>query len=48
MVLKSLQKLRETGKLESIHEKHFVERNNKNEGRKPDKTRVREDMSLRP
>ncbi len=28
------KKIRETRKLESIHEKHFVER--KNEGRKPD------------
>jgi hypothetical protein len=29
------KKIRETGKLKSIHKKHFVER--KNEGRKPDK-----------
>jgi hypothetical protein len=36
LVLKNIQKIRETRKLESIHEKHFVER--KNEGRKPDKT----------
>jgi hypothetical protein len=34
----SLKKICETSKLESIHEKHSVER--KNEGRKPDKTRV--------
>jgi hypothetical protein len=33
--LKSLQKIRETIKLESIHEKHFPER--KSEGRQPDK-----------
>ncbi len=36
--LKPMQKIRETRKLESIHEKHFVEQ--KSEGRKPDKTRV--------
>ena len=36
LVLKILtKKLRETRKLESIHEEHFVERNN--EDRKPDK-----------
>jgi hypothetical protein len=35
LVLKSFQKIRETRKLKSIHEQHFVEM--KNEGRKPDK-----------
>jgi hypothetical protein len=35
---KSLQKIRETRKLESIHEYHFVER--KNGGRKQTKARV--------
>ncbi len=45
MVLKiPTKKIRKTRKLEYIKEKHFVER--KNVGRKSDKTRVWEDLSL--
>ncbi len=40
------KKIRQTRKLESDHEEHFVER--KNEDRKPDKNSSLPDSSLRP
>ncbi len=46
LVLKIIKKIHETRKLESTHEKHFMQR--KNEGRKPDKIRVWQETSLCP